>query len=480
MTILIADDDKNIRFTLKSMLFDILGEATSIEEARNGSEFVDKCMENPPDVAFVDIQMPELDGISAVARAKKYAAATRFVILTGYSNFEYARKCVPLGVLDYVLKPVDSDTLRTILKKAQEEIYQSHKLEQSLFQTNVLTFAHYYPYIGNEIGVTDETLPPELCYVVCSFMFVFSPSARSSLPEFRHDFLTKLNAYAASSFSPDSLFAVYFTETGLMRLLVRTAAENTAERAAYHSEKFADLIGGESVAVTAAYQTAATLREAFIKNAAFEKNQFRMIIVHSGTAADADTLTGCDDECLRQIWNLRELLDAGSESEYRRELGVLSEAYASLPKNVPLSGILGYFHFAFDDTRSETIRSWNDCLRMLRSVTFSQEEGSCDLNDLIKKYIDKNFTNNLSINQIADQFSITPNYVSSLFHRKTGIKLLDYITNLRMEYAKTLLKKNPNASIKDITFMTGYSNPRYFSMLFKNYTGMLPTQYRKS
>ncbi|MCK9169149.1 MAG: response regulator [Treponema sp.] len=480
MTILIADDDKNIRFALKSMLCDILDDTTSIDEARTGTEFVNMCMENPPDAAFVDIQMPELDGISAIALAKQYAQTTRFIVLTGYSNFEYARKCVPLGVLDYLLKPVNTEELKAILGKVQQQINDSHKLEQSLFQTKVLTFAHYYPYIGGAVDIPDDVLPHNLLYVVCSFMFIFAPSARQSFPGFRHEFMSNLNSCAAASFGSDSVFSVYFTESGHMSILIRTTAENAAERITSLSKKSAENTGSGSVAVKAVYQTASTLREAFIKSADFEKIQYRMLLLRNGALEPADVLSSVNDEFLQQIWNIHEQWDANSESEYKNEIKIFSDKYRELPKSVPLSGILTYFQYAFDETHSMNLNSWSDCLHILQSLTFCQESGSCGLIEQVKTFIDKNYMNNLGINQIADQYTITPNYLSALFHRKTGVKLLDYITNLRMEYAKKLLKRNPNTSVKDISIMTGYSNPRYFSMLFKNYTGMLPTQYRKS
>ena len=86
----------------------------------------------------------------------------------------------------------------------------------------------------------------------------------------------------------------------------------------------------------------------------------------------------------------------------------------------------------------------------------------------------------ISISQIADEFGLTANYLSTLFHRKTGGKFIDYLTNIRMEAAKKLLVQNVSATVQDVALMVGYNSARHFSSLFQKQTGETPSSYRKN
>jgi two-component system response regulator YesN len=100
--------------------------------------------------------------------------------------------------------------------------------------------------------------------------------------------------------------------------------------------------------------------------------------------------------------------------------------------------------------------------------------------DLIMEYIQHSYMNDISINQIASKFDLTPNYVSKLFHDKTNTKFIDYLTNIRISHAKKLLISNSDTPIKEIALMIGYYSSRHFSSIFKKYTGLYPTEYRKN
>ena len=103
-----------------------------------------------------------------------------------------------------------------------------------------------------------------------------------------------------------------------------------------------------------------------------------------------------------------------------------------------------------------------------------------DIIEEVKGYIQKYYRNDISISQIADQFGLTANYLSTLFHRKTGGKFIDYLTEIRIEAAKKLLVQNVSATVQDIALMVGYNSARHFSSLFQKQTGETPSSYRKN
>lgn len=95
----------------------------------------------------------------------------------------------------------------------------------------------------------------------------------------------------------------------------------------------------------------------------------------------------------------------------------------------------------------------------------------------IQNFICCHYAENISLNSLAEQFYLHPNYLSRLFKEKTGHNFVEYLTEIRMEKVKELLRSS-NKKIIEICDMTGYDNPRYFSKVFKQYTGMTPREYR--
>lgn len=116
MKIIIADDEEYVRLELRELLFEIRSDI-EITEAVNGSELLDKLSKNNFDAAIVDIKMPGFTGLEAIEKVEIENFHTEWVILTGYSDFEYAKKAITLGVMEYLLKPVSRENLEEVLEK---------------------------------------------------------------------------------------------------------------------------------------------------------------------------------------------------------------------------------------------------------------------------------------------------------------------------------------------------------------------------
>jgi two-component system, response regulator YesN len=117
MKIIVADDEAPARFLLKSFLEDEGFPPEEIGEAGDGNEFVRMVLAEKPRLCFVDIRMPGMDGIEALRTCVPLAAATSWVIVSSYGEFEYARAALRLGVTEYLVKPVDPGELRACLER---------------------------------------------------------------------------------------------------------------------------------------------------------------------------------------------------------------------------------------------------------------------------------------------------------------------------------------------------------------------------
>ena len=110
-TLLIADDEKNIRDGLKCILdWESLG-FTLCGEAANGEEALSDILKNTPSLVLLDIRMPKLTGIDIIRIAREQGYKGKFIILSGYSDFSYAQAAIRYGVEYYLTKPIDEDEL---------------------------------------------------------------------------------------------------------------------------------------------------------------------------------------------------------------------------------------------------------------------------------------------------------------------------------------------------------------------------------
>ena len=98
----------------------------------------------------------------------------------------------------------------------------------------------------------------------------------------------------------------------------------------------------------------------------------------------------------------------------------------------------------------------------------------------VANYIEKSYYSDITISNIAKDFHISRNYLYTLFKREYGVSPQDYLISYRIEMAKKLLKNTRDSlSINEIASSTGFDNPLYFSRIFRNRTGMSPSEYRK-
>ena len=137
MKILIADNEKLIRYTLKSMLKEIKIKNEVISEARDGEEMTKLIKTLKPDIAFVDIRMPKLNGLEAIKIAKKFSPDTKWIILTSYSEFNYAKEAISLGAYEYLLKPVKPEKLEKTLSDILELEKNNNIIANETFENEI-------------------------------------------------------------------------------------------------------------------------------------------------------------------------------------------------------------------------------------------------------------------------------------------------------------------------------------------------------
>jgi two-component system, response regulator YesN len=122
MRLLIAEDEALIRERLKKIIVRSGLPIEIVGEASNGQEALTLALEKRPAVVIVDVEMPVLGGLEFLSAARDAGLRLRALVLTGFAQFEYARKALRLGVVDYLLKPVNEAVLVDALRRAEREI----------------------------------------------------------------------------------------------------------------------------------------------------------------------------------------------------------------------------------------------------------------------------------------------------------------------------------------------------------------------
>jgi two-component system response regulator YesN len=94
-----------------------------------------------------------------------------------------------------------------------------------------------------------------------------------------------------------------------------------------------------------------------------------------------------------------------------------------------------------------------------------------------KEYIKTNYSKSITLEDVAREINVSPQYLSKLFKEETGENFIDYLTGIRIRIAKNLLESD-ELSVKEICYNIGYSDPNYFSRIFKKIVGSTPTEYK--
>ena len=124
MRIIIAEDEQRSREGLRRLIESLEGDYQLLGTAANGAAALDMILSMKPDAVFTDIIMPVMDGIEMASRVRANGQRTEFVIISGYADFEYARKSISLDVAEYLLKPVTLEDVQRALKRVEERLSQ--------------------------------------------------------------------------------------------------------------------------------------------------------------------------------------------------------------------------------------------------------------------------------------------------------------------------------------------------------------------
>lgn len=488
MIILLADDERIVRLGLKSMLLELPGEKHILLEAKNGVEMCTICEKYTPDLAFVDIKMPEMDGITAIGLCKKHCTNTVWVLLSGISDFSAAVNAIHLGVNDYLLKPIQFEKLRTIVQGAHESVKSRHLQKNINFELHMVSFFNTTGLLGQESFHSVLELPAGWQYFAVVVLQEESESHESvRLYRYFVDcFQARLKPYLAAGWN----MAGFYLNSGELCVIARLPEGNVPFMEEVARAGLKDLLKEGGMATTFLFHSRIGVSDLYARIEKLHELAPLRCLLGLGKSYDAEELTPeafphfagefsrlicliCNAYTDRDVNAYRKYLEMLiSQNEYKR----FYKGYEG--KQTIMQFTKRAIQVDFDGEGFDRFTSGLfQCLEKI-PLEGHLNRGN-DIVTQIKAYVSQNYLNDVSIASVAERFDITPTYLSRIFHQKNGMKFIDYVTGVRIENAKRILKDNPDILIKDVAVMVGYYSARHFARLFSKQCGIYPSDYAK-
>ena len=543
LKIFLAEDEVVVRETIKRMIpweelgFELVGEAADGEMA------LPLLIRQQPDLLITDIKMPFMDGLTLARLAKKEIPGLKVVILSGYDDFNYAKQAIGIGVEDYLLKPITKNALIERLseirsryehEKTQKEYYEKFQREMQAYEKNSSRDFFEALVDGSmdmmEVYKRAEKLGLDIvaeAYNVLIFTMNCDEDfsgQRDEYSSWEAESLELLENFFAGHSSAMLFRSNIFSYGVLLKGQRETIEENTRacvdeirkilSRQNGRREWF--LAVGQSVErlsqIQKSYHTAS---RAFSQRYLYDENILYYdemeTMEHPGGQAETEDnayLQKVDVNALNPAI-LQKFLSNGLQEETENFVKDYFYAIGQEPMeslvfrnyvilNVRFS-VISFIKGLGCDTNEMESADTEEVLaesgknmesaiayakKMISQAIEIRDQNSGNKNRSILKtavdFIDSHYMDEeISLNTVANVANVSSNHFSALFSQNMGQTFIEYLTTLRMNKAKELLRCTGMRS-SEIAGEIGYKDAHYFSYLFKKTQGMTPSDYRKA
>ena len=533
MKALIVDDEKHVRQAIRLLADWKSTGILHVLEAENGEEAVAIIASEQPQIIITDMMMPVKNGLELMVWIQAHAPRSKIIVISGHKDYEFLRHAVKYGSIDYLLKPIDPSQLQDAIVKA-ETAWKSEHRESLLSLNRNQEINQLRPLYLNQslselidnpqtIQSADETIYREFislkkidacCAAILSLDFIPRPLLdrfASSRHLLEYALLNICNEWLASG-RHGIAFKHQYRNNEIVMLLWDEPRQNEKRARDIHEciwqtykARVAFGIGRLRPfphELKQSYQEACDL----LSNRNLRERQW--MHVHDGTSSPialklhfidweekirlAVKYGGADK--IRSV--VEEWLDAVARSESITAKHLLQWEKET---EIVLTRLTGELHeinqarSAFsrislqdltliDDDGKLTTDPWKaELLQRLGDLSTRFREarahGSSIVHDIVR-YIRTNYSRELTLQEISEQFFLSREYISRKFKQEFNENIVDFLSRIRIESAKALLA-NPKLKIVEISQAVGYQDEKYFSKVFKKFEGVSPNEFRK-
>jgi two-component system response regulator YesN len=527
--VIIADDEIRIcKLIINLINWDELG-MEIVGAADNGIDALSMIEKENPDIVITDIRMPGYDGLEMIEKAKNINEEIEFIIISGYEEFAYAQKAIEYGVKDYLCKPINKESLLKALCRVNDSLkiknrqsslekeYQIIKKDiwkiRASFLKNLILFNAdgLKEYSQKEINQNHYFHFREGNFRVISIKIDSSGKANQNIDKI----ITKMAGTIQRSLLEQTYDAEIIHSNSNLYVLINYRPDEKEKIESVFIKilnEFKSRLATFGLMITIGYgEDVEDLKEiaTSIESAkgAIDDRILKgtgRIIEFSGTKSGEIYNEDRYYEFTKKFMKAVELVDPKEIKKVintlKEELSRQSISGSELKRLAREMGNTYYIimrknKIRINDALEEQAQLENtidNCYSMellfqeladhitLSLSKLSEDKNQKNLGQIrqAKIYIEENYMKNITLEDLGSYLGFNPSYFSSLFKKETGTSFIEYLSKIRMEKAKELLKE-PGLRIQDICLMVGYNDVKYFTKLFIKHTGLKPNEFRK-
>jgi len=446
MKVLIVDDEAHVREAIRLLIDWERYETAEILEAANGREAVAMIERHAPHIVLTDMIMPAGGGIDLLEWISVQAPDTKTLVISGHGDFDFARQTLRYGGMDYLLKPIDADQLNDSFSRAVQSWKTSEANRRQLLAQAM------------EVNRFKPVYRDKLCSDLLGAPAARETAERELAGEFGLNEPAGTVRSAVVRLSETSpLWHKYAGRTELLFFTLANVANEMLGRGT-DGYAFRNLGREREIAV-------------FFWNGAAHATE-KLHRINAGLAAVLGEplhfgIGGCADglgDGLRASY----LQAEEALKQYSVQPAAMAAAHAgAAPGSKDARNAFAAPGLDYNEN-STYVHAFE-----------SGSAGGAGVMEEIAAYIREHYREELTLQDLADRFFLSREYISRRFKRELGENVFDYLANIRLERAKRLLLDSDMTVVR-IAELVGYQDEKYFSRVFKKTTGHTPNEFRRA
>lgn len=460
-------------------------------KARSGNQAIEVIKEFAPDLVFMDIQMPGVNGIDVIKQLRPMFPNTVFILATAYERFDIAQKAIKLGIFSYLVKPVSKNTILDELVKVKSYLDSLKETKNTQIEKNRLEdlknrekkTAFISSLMWKNPTKDDWDNFSKIAFINCNRAAVYILEIKDEISDFIkvdiYNRIIKQIEYKynyVSSNMADKLILLFPEEKSLVRLTqhISFILKNL--------EQYNIQLGSGSV--YGYERLGLSFREAYTS---FLNNDDGIILEGHRKIMESVYRDIIDAEVengkiiFEDFW-----LDIFNNNDFLVSKGKMVSLFTLLLQKIDIL-TLKEDNFDIDPAEEimpiETIEKWQQWSttaigRFYRLLELDKGNNYPKILKKALEYITENYNSTIQLSTVAEKCLVSTSYLSRLFSEHLNKKFIDYVNQLRINRAILLLKEK-NITIKEASYMVGYHDPNYFSRTFRKYMGVSPSSVER-
>ncbi len=485
----LLDDEPFILEGLKYIIdweeygFDVVGTSSNGEDGFNFIKNEDV------DLIITDIMMPKMTGLELISNLKKINHNAKFIVLSAFQEFQYAKEAISMGAENYLTKPIDEDELIQTIEEVKKKIekIKLEKVDTKIFKNDLILKLICNK---NNDGVLDRLRLEginfnykNLCVVILEFAEDgnINNHILNYIDNLYYEYCVNLQNQILIIMDKESI------NKDTLRNLKDDLSSITNEKIYISRGKYVDSIDN----LNCSYQSAKDIHEYKLVYP-----NISWIREYKEKSYNLENIDYIDFD------NLKKLL---LNKDNKESLNYIESIFSKLKKDENLTvkqiktksievflNVYNYFNDSkiikgLDLYLEKVINSVNldqiqlELNNMIKHRQSKLEETDDSISPIILKLlrnIEENYSKDLNLKEISETYNINSIYLGQLFQKETGILFSDYLNNFRVNKAKNLLVET-SLKAAEIGELVGYANKNYFYRKFKDIVGITPSEWRK-